>query len=114
MFKVHDKLYDITNFIKLHPGGMDMFRHLKPYTNITPMIYAYHKNPRNILQILQKYEVDDKCDDKCNVLINYDANYDYDNYCKLKELVYEEIYDKKIPLYWTKKEIAYNEYMIFM
>ena len=114
MFKVHDKLYDITNFIKLHPGGTDMFRHLKPYTNITPMIYAYHKNPRNMLQILQKYEVDDKCDDKCNVLINYDANYDYDNYCKLKELVYEEIYDKKIPLYWTKKEIAYNAYMFCM
>ena len=114
MFKVHDKLYDITNFIKLHPGGMDMFRHLKPYTNITPMIYAYHKNPRNILQILQKYEVNDKCYDKCNVLINYDANYTYDNYCKLKELVYEEIYDKKIPLYWTKKEIAYNAYMFCM
>ena len=114
MFKVHDKLYDITNFIKFHPGGTDMFRHLKPYTNITPMIYAYHKNPRNILQILQKYEVDDKYDDKCNVLINYDANYDYDNYCKLKELVYEEIYDKKIPLYWTKKEIAYNAYMLCM
>ena len=114
MFKVHDKLYDITKFIKLHPGGTDMFRHLKPYTNITPMIYAYHKNPRNILQILQKYEVDDKCDDKCNVLINYDTNYEYDNYCKLKELVYEEIYDKKIPLYWTKQEIAYNAYMFCM
>jgi linoleoyl-CoA desaturase len=107
MFKVHDKHYDITNFINLHPGGTDMFRHLKPYTNITPMIYAYHIKPMKILEVLKKYEVDDKC----NASISYDTNYTYDNYCKLKELVYKEIYDKKIPLYWTKKEIAYNAFM---
>ena len=34
-----------------------MFDNLKPDTNITPMIYAYHKNPKSILAMLPKYEV---------------------------------------------------------
>ena len=55
-YKIHDKLYDLTNFVKVHPGGIDVFNHLKPDTNITPMIYAYHKNPKSILEILPKYE----------------------------------------------------------
>lgn len=112
MFKVHDKLYDITEFIQIHPGGTDMFRHLKPYTNITPMIYAYHKKPIKILEVLKKYEAGDcndkRINDKRINLINFDTNYTYDNYCKLKELVYDEIDDKKIPLVWGKKEIMYN------
>jgi linoleoyl-CoA desaturase len=108
-YKIHDKLYDLADFVKLHPGGIDMFNNLKPDTNITPMIYAYHKNPKNILAMLPKYEVSYRTDD---IIIKYDMNYTYDKYFELKKLVYDEIHEKKIPLYWSNTEIAYNAFML--
>ncbi len=85
-----------------------MFNHLQPDTNITPMIYAYHKNPRSIIAMLPKYHVPFTDD----ITIQYDTNYTYDAYCELKKFVYDEIHEKKIPLYWTCKEIAYNALML--
>lgn len=96
-YKIHNKLYDLTEFVKIHPGGQDMFNNLKPDTNITPMIYTYHKNLKNILLILPKYEVP-IIDD---IIIKYDTNYTYKNYSELKRLVYDEIHEKKIPCYWS-------------
>jgi len=109
-YKIHDKLYDLTDFVNIHPGGIDMFNNLKPDTNITPMIYSYHKNPKNILEILPKYEVPGTDD----ITIKYDTNYTYDKYCELKKMVYNEIHEKKIPLYWSNKEKAYNAFMLSM
>lgn len=110
-YKIHDKLYDLTEFVKVHPGGIEMFNNLKPDTNITPMIYAYHKNPKGCLTMLPKYEVSSTTD---LVRIEYDTNYTYDKYCELKNLVYDEIREKKIPLFWSNKEIAYNALMLSM
>jgi linoleoyl-CoA desaturase len=107
-YKIHNKLYDLTEFVKIHPGGQDMFNNLKPDTNITPMIYTYHKNLKNILLILPKYEVP-IIDD---IIIKYDTNYTYKNYSELKRLVYDEIHEKKIPCYWSNQEIAYNACML--
>jgi linoleoyl-CoA desaturase len=111
-YKIHDKLYDLTNFVRIHPGGQDIFNNLKPDTNITPMIYSYHKNPKNILEILPKYEVPITNDIKYD--IKYDTNYTYDKYCELKKLVYDEIHEKRIPLYWSSQEITYNAFMLFL
>jgi linoleoyl-CoA desaturase len=107
-YKVHDKLYDLTDFVKVHPGGIDMFNHLKPDTNITPMVYTYHKNPATVLAILPKYQVTLTND----IIIQYDTNYAYNRYCELKKLVYDEIHEKKIPLHWSNTEIAYNVLML--
>ena len=107
-YKIHDKLYDLTHFVKVHPGGIDMFNNLKADTNITPMIYAYHKNPKSILAMLPKYEV--HMNDF--IKIEYDTNYTYDKYCELKKMVYDEIHEKRIPLYWSNTEIAYNTFML--
>ena len=106
-YKIHDKMYDLTDFVKIHPGGVDMFNNLKPNTNITPMIYSYHKNPKAILEILPKYEIPLPLTE-----IKYDMNYSYEGYCELKRLVYDEIHEKKIPLYWSNKEITYNAIML--
>ena len=111
-YKIHDKLYDLTDFVKVHPGGQDMFNNLKPDTNITPMIYAYHKNPKSILAMLPKYEVPSTDARTDLIKIEYDTNYTYDKYCELKKLVYDEIHEKKIPLYWSNTEIAYNAFMM--
>lgn len=110
MYKIHDKLYDLTDFVKIHPGGQDMFKNLETGTNITPMLYSYHKNTKNILTtILPKYEVPMSTD-----IIRFDTNYTYDKYCELKKLVYAEMQEKKIPLYWADKEIAYNAFMLYL
>jgi linoleoyl-CoA desaturase len=108
-YKVHDELYDLTDFVNIHPGGQDMFSHLISDTNITPMIYAYHNNPKSILAMLPKYHVPFTDD----IAIQYDTNYTYDAYCELKKMVYHEIHEKKIPLHWPNKEIAYNAFMLF-
>lgn len=109
-FKIHDKLYDLTEFAKIHPGGIGVFKYLKPDTNITPLIYSYHKNPENIIStILPKYEVPLE-----NRLIEYDTDYKYDRYCELKKLVYAEIQEKKLPLFWPMQEIVYNCLMFLL
>ena len=108
-YKIHDKLYDLTDFVKIHPGGIDIFNNLKSDTNITPMIYAYHKNPKNILMVLPKYEIPLN-----DTTIQYDTSYTYDKYCELKLLVYDEIHKKKIPLHWSNQEITYNIFMILL
>jgi len=109
-YKIHDKLYDLTDFVKIHPGGIDVFNNLKPDTNITPMVYSYHKNPKIIFAMLEKYEVPGSSD----TVIKYDTNYTYDKYCELKKLVYDEIHEKKIPLYWSYNEIAYNAFVLLL
>jgi hypothetical protein len=107
-YKIHDAIYDVTDFAKVHPGGVYVFRDLKPDTNITPMIYAYHRNPNSILAMLHTYKISHAGS------IRYDTNHTYDKYCELKKLVYDEIGEKKIPLYWSYCEIAYNACMLFV
>ena len=105
-YKINDKLYDLTDFVHIHPGGTDMFYHLKPDSNVTALVYSYHKNPRSVVDMLTKYTVPIVGD------IHYDTNYTYDTYCDLKKIVYDEIHDKKIPLYWSSREIWYNTCMM--
>jgi len=109
-YKIHNKIYDLTEFVKIHPGGVDMFNNLKPDTNITPMIYSYHKNPKIVLDILPKYEIPMDA----SIQINYETDYNYYKYCELKKLVFDEICEKKIPIYWSNAEIVYNFFMLFL
>ena len=103
IYKIHDKLYDLAEFVKIHPGGVDMFNNLKPNINITPLVYSYHKNPKGILEILPKYEIPMN-----ELIIAYDSNFTYEKYCELKKFIYDEIHEKKLPLYWSYSEITYN------
>ena len=82
-----------------------MFNNLPDDTNITPMVYSYHKNPKSILEMLPKYETS-------TVAVQYDTNFTYDNYVELKALVIKEMHEKKIPFYWSTQEIAYNIAML--
>jgi linoleoyl-CoA desaturase len=108
-YKLPDKLYDLTEFVNIHPGGTDMFQNLKPDTDITPMLYMYHKDPKAIIKtVLPNYEIPLTTD----TLIEYPTNYTYESYCELKKLVYDEIRLAKIPLVWSNQEIAYNAGML--
>jgi len=103
-YKINDNIYDLTDFVDKHPGGKDIFKNLKKDTNITPIFYSYHKNPEKNKSVLSKYKIDNVE----NIDIEYDINYDYTNYVELKELVYKEINDKKIPQFWSNNEMIYN------
>jgi cytochrome b involved in lipid metabolism len=93
-FSINNEIYDLTNFVPLHPGGADMFNCLKPGSNITSMIYSYHKDPKKILDILPKYKIVSPNSNSLN-LLQSNVVYTYDNYLELKNLVYDEIYEKK-------------------
>jgi linoleoyl-CoA desaturase len=103
-YKIHDKLYDISDFVEIHPGGKTVFDHLTSDTNITPMVHAYHRNTKHILDILSTYEI--PLDNA--IPIDYDTDFTYDTYTELKALVYQTIYEKKLSLYWSNQEIVYN------
>ena len=107
IYKIHDKIYDLTNFVKMHPGGADVFKHLRPFTNITTMLYTYHKDPLKLLDILPKYELTLERAKECVIQFNT-QHYNYDKYVELKRLVCNEMQDKQIPYFWNTAEIIYN------
>ena len=104
IYCVHDKLYDLADFVSKHPGGTNVFANLRPLTDITPMIYTYHKDVSLIFDVLKNYDISEN-----NMsLVTYNTDYNYDRYKELKTLVYDEIRSKGLPLYWSTAEILYN------
>ena len=104
IYCIHDRLYDVADFVNKHPGGSNVFSNLKSHTDITPMIYSYHKDPSLIFDVLSKYDI--SANDTS--LIMYKTNYEYEKYKELKALVYNEICSKGLPLYWSTAETLYN------
>ena len=104
IYCIHDRLYNVADFISKHPGGTNVFANLRPLTDITPMIYTYHKDASLILNVLKNYGISAN-----NMsLVTYKTDYNYDKYKELKTLVYDEIRRKGLPLYWSTAEILYN------
>ena len=104
IYCVHDKLYNLADFVSKHPGGTNVFANLTPYTDITPMVYSYHKDASIIFEVLSKYNIPANDLDK----VAYKTDYNYDKYKELKRLVYNEISQKGLPLYWSTSETLYN------
>ena len=104
IYCVHNKLYNLADFVRKHPGGTNVFANLKPYTDITPMVYSYHKDASIIFEVLSKYNIPANDLDK----VAYKTDYNYDKYKELKRLVYNEISQKGLPLYWSTSETLYN------
>ena len=53
---VNGKVYDLTEFAKVHPGGSEWFAPIGG-RDITNLFWTYHKYPEKNLSILAKYEV---------------------------------------------------------
>jgi len=109
MFKIHDKMYDITDFKSIHPGGDDVFKNLQENTDITPTIYSYHTGIPRILKTLAPYE---RKNVNNNQPVRFVSNFDYKNYCDLKALVYRELHLNRIPQNWSSGEVIYNCFMV--
>lgn len=59
MWKIHGKVYDLTEFLDLHPGGKAILECTKSELDITPAFESYHalSNMEKITNIMQKYEI---------------------------------------------------------
>lgn len=104
IYCIHDRLYNVADFVSKHPGGTNVFANLKSHTDITPMIYSYHKDASLIFDVLSKYDISANNLD----LVTYKTDYNYDKYKELKALVYDEVRSQGLPLYWSTAEILYN------
>lgn len=89
LWRVRDKLYDITQFIDHHPGGSEWLELTKD-TDITEAFETHHLNP-NIEKMLEKYYVRDAKAPRNSPFTFKDDGF----YCTLKRKTYEEL--KKIP-----------------
>ena len=104
IYCIHDRLYNVADFVSKHPGGTNVFANLKSHTDITPMIYSYHKDASLIFDVLSKYDI--SSNDLS--LVTYNTDYKYEKYTELKVRVYDEIRSRGLPLYWSTTEILYN------
>jgi linoleoyl-CoA desaturase len=104
IYCIHNRLYNVADFVSKHPGGTNVFANLKSHTDITPMIYSYHKDASLIFDVLSKYDI--SSNDLS--LVTYNTDYKYEKYTELKARVYDEIRSKGLPLYWSTTEILYN------
>ena len=112
VFQVHDKFYDLTSFLSLHPGGKDVFVDLQSLDDITPMVYAYHKHPTMLFAQLKKYETS-VVDFSASTASGKRPQYNYELYLELKKEVVETMNSKNIPFRWCWYEQMYNTFTIF-
>ncbi|CAB3236902.1 unnamed protein product [Arctia plantaginis] len=94
LWRVHDKLYDLTKFIKLHPGGEEWLE-LTKGTDITEAFESHHLNPAAEKILTQYYIKDAKTPRNSPFTFKEDGFYK-----TLKKVVFEEL--KKIPKDGTK------------
>lgn len=56
LWRINDTLYDLSDFIKVHPGGMDWIA-LTKGTDITEAFEVHHIYPKEPERLLKKYEI---------------------------------------------------------
>ena len=56
LWRIHNKLYDLSDWIKLHPGGSEWISNTRG-TDITEAFEVHHPNIASARNILKKYEV---------------------------------------------------------
>lgn len=57
---VDNRVYDLNNFIKSHPGGEHWLERTRGQ-DVTELFYTHHLNEAKAKSILNKYEVDTTC-----------------------------------------------------
>jgi linoleoyl-CoA desaturase len=87
MWNIYGKKYDLTTFIKYHPGGSEILVKTKGLDDCTALFESYHafSNIESIRKSLDKYEIFEKDSDIKNEKNKYDT--DFTTYHKLIEKV---------------------------
>jgi fatty acid desaturase len=100
MWNIYGKKYDLTTFIKIHPGGSEILVKTKGLEDCTALFESYHafSNIESIRKSLDKYEILEKDND-----IKNEYNTDFTTYHKLIEkvkTVYPNRESIKASTYW--------------
>jgi len=91
MWNIYNKQYDLTSFIKDHPGGKDILIKTKGEKDITALFETYHafSNIKYIKEKLNKYEIVSTESKEANM------TYDFTNYHKLVDKVKNHFPNRK-------------------
>jgi cytochrome b involved in lipid metabolism len=59
MWIIYNNIYDLTNFIKIHPGGEEIIKRTKDLPDITLLFETYHPfaNRSKMIEMLEKYRI---------------------------------------------------------
>ena len=134
MWNIYDNIYDLTDFIKIHPGGEDIIKKTKGLPDITLLFETYHSfaNRNKMIEMLEKYRVNKI---KNSIMYNYNtgdviktehheiSNVDYDyllklnryengNYNKLVNIIKND-FPTKFHTKASHQFILYNMFIIF-
>ena len=94
MWQIHGKIYDLTKFADIHPGGSLLLNSCKGNKDATAAFESYHAlcDMKKIQSIMKKYEIEgtSKCDFK----------FDNDGFYK--------IIKEKIRVYFIQKKISHH------
>ena len=62
VWHINNKLYDLTDFIKMHPGGSNILELTKNTGDITTLFDSYHafSDKEKIYKMMKQYELNDK------------------------------------------------------
>lgn len=74
LWRIHDKLYDLINFIQLHPGGADWLE-LTRGTDITELFETHHIRAKTRLLLSNFYVRDAKRPRNCRITFCDDGFY---------------------------------------
>lgn len=103
VWKIHGKSYDLTPFMKYHPGGDEILRQTKGIEDATPLFESYHSMASDtkyeyIIETLKKYDLNEEFTEP---LYTFQDN---GIYCILKKKVRDALNGniKAPPYYWLK------------
>lgn len=72
MWRIHNTLYDLSDFINKHPGGPDWLKMTEGH-DITEAFFSHHLNTNILESTLQKYRVKETLRPK-NVKLTFEEN----------------------------------------
>lgn len=72
LWRIHNTLYDLTDFINKHPGGPDWLRMTKGH-DITEAFLSHHLNTEKLKPFLAKYRVKETTRPR-NVKLTFEEN----------------------------------------
>ena len=99
MWKIHNKYYDLSNFLDKHPGGSKILESCSDVGDVTAAFESYHSmcNMNKIIKTMEKYEIEEP-----NVIIpNHKYTFNQNQfYQEVKEKVRNHFIDKTTKWTW--------------
>lgn len=115
-WRIHNNFYDLTDFMHIHPGGVDLLETSRNMEDVTPMFESYHamKDIDRIERMMIKYKIPEEKYDEYHIVNKNVKQYDFTNYRILTKSVREMMNnDYKAGLIWYSKMIPFTILYLF-